>query len=502
MIPVLHTQAIREWDNFTIVNEPISSVDLMYRAAQACVDYILNHYTYNKPYVICCGNGNNGGDGFCIAYSLLQMRFDIKVIILESSNRSPDNIYYLQKLQQEFPETIFTFESIKVKKLNGIYIDCIFGTGLHSPLMGIYSEWISYIHRHASHIISIDSPSGLLCDEIILYEKNQVVNADVTLSFQCYKRTFLATETGNYCGKIILLDIGLSSHYPFLSQHNEWISDTAYIHSMYKKRNAFVHKGIMGHVLIVAGKLGSMGAAVLSTRAVMRSGAGLCTTMIPQTERYILQTTIPEAMLTFHEQEINTTFLQKYSSIVIGCALGLNTEANNILENILKHTTKPVILDADALHLIALNKKLLTLLLPNSLLTPHEKEFERIWGKINNTLNKVKLQREISIQLSIYILRKGKYTCMTCPDGKIFYNTSGCAGMATAGSGDVLSGIIGALYAQYHNMKTAMIMGAYIHGKAGEQAAIQHSEESLIASDIIESLGSVFKELKKYPLAP
>lgn len=495
MIPVLHAQDIKNWDNFTLLNEPILSIDLMYRAAQNCVDYIINQYTYDIPYIICCGNGNNGGDGFCIAYSLLKMKFNIKIVIIETTNRSPDNIYYLEKLQHEFLESLFTFNEIKDKELNGIYIDCIFGTGLHTALSGIYTEWISYIHSHASHIISIDTPSGLHSDEILPYKKNQIINADVTLSFQCYKRTFLVPETGKYCGKIIILDIGLSIHYPYLYQHNEWISDSAYIYSLYKKRNDFVHKGTMGHVLVVAGKMGSMGAAVLTTKAVMRSGAGLCTTLIPKTERCILQNSIPEAMLAFHEQEINNTFLQKYNSIVIGCAIGLNTEAYQILEKVLKHSTIPVILDADALHLLALNKNLLTLLLPNSLLTPHEKEFERIWGKIDNNLNKIKLQREISIQHKIFILRKGKYTCMTCPDGNIYYNTSGSAGMATAGSGDVLSGIIGALYAQYQDMKKAMIMGAYIHGKAGEQAALLHSEESMIASDIIENLGAVFKKL-------
>lgn len=496
MIPVLHAQAIRDWDQYTIENEPISSIDLMYSAAQTCVDYIVDNYSYDDTFIVCCGNGNNGGDGFCIAYSLLQMRFNTKIIILENKNRSADNLYYLQRLQNEFPESLFTFDKIKDKELNGIYIDCIFGTGLHTALSDIYTQWISYIQSHASHIISIDTPSGLHCDEINLYNNNQILKADVTLSFQCYKKTFLVPETGKYCGKIIILDIGLSSNYPYLFKHNEWISDSAYILSMYKKRNEFVHKGNMGHVLIVAGKIGSMGAAVLSTSAAMRSGAGLCTTLIPLSERCILQTTIPEAMLTFHDQEINTSFLQKYNSIVIGCAIGLNTEANQILENVLKHSTIPVILDADALHILSLNKNLLTSLLPNSLLTPHEKEFERIWGKIDNSINKIKLQREISMQHKIFILRKGKYTCMTCPDGNIYYNTSGSAGMATAGSGDVLSGIIGALYAQYQDMKTAMIMGAYIHGKAGEQAALLHSEESMIASDIVENLGGVFKELR------
>jgi len=498
------TSQIRELDEFTIKHEPITSIDLMERAAQKIYMEVLRRVESNKQILIFAGPGNNGGDALALARMLLQSTFSVQVVLLHTGKLSADSETNRQRLLDRFPTVVIEqtdrFDTPTITA-NTVIIDGLFGSGLTRPLTGIFADAVHWINESGCSVISIDIPSGLQGDIPLTSKGEQdiIIKANYTFSLQFPKLAFLLPENENFVGEWKVLDIGTHPQAIAETASAFYYLDKSDIRSILKPRQKFSHKGTFGHALIVAGSHGMAGALVLASTAALRSGAGLISIHGPGCNRTIVQTAIPEVI--FHSDE-NTDIItqlpatEKYSAIAIGPGIGTGMETCIMLEQFLRQQETPCILDADALNIISQQPYLLELIPQNSILTPHPKEFERIFGKCSNSFERMQKAGEAARQFSIYIILKGAYTVIATPDGKLFFNSTGNSGMATAGSGDVLTGILAGLLAQGYSPEETAKVGVFIHGMAGDLAAKTESEESLIASDIIHHLGATFRLLK------
>lgn len=500
---ILTAQLLRDWDEFTMKNEPVASIDLMERAAGKCFSWLEEQGYLVLPFSIFCGKGNNGGDGLAIARMLVERSCKVEVYILEFGFKGTvDFQTNLERLQQ-YPETSIHFiqdENAFPKLPNyNIVIDALLGSGLTRPLDGITKKLVDHINKSRCEIISIDIPSGLAADQSS--KGNTIVQANHTLSFQCYKPALLMAENSGVIGETHLLDIKLHPDYLQTIQTNNDLIDEKLIRTIYKPRNSFSHKGNFGHALMIAGSYGKIGAAVLSAKACLRSGVGLLNCHVPKCGYEILQSTVPEAMLF---TDINTNTVTKvnadisiYASIGIGPGIGTTPQTRKMLKDILKSAKKPMLLDADALNGLAMEKKMPALPL-GSILTPHPKEFERLFGKSKNEYERNEKALLKAKTMKCFIVLKGHHTFIATPSGHGYFNSTGNAGMATAGSGDVLSGIITGLLAQGYSSEHSAVLGVYLHGLAGDIAAEKFSKEAMIASDIIDCLGEALKRISTF----
>lgn len=500
---ILSAEEIRAWDEYTIRHEPIRSIDLMERASSACVNWITVKYPDAPSFIICCGKGNNGGDGLAIARMLMERHYPVTVYILEFGHLgTPDfqtNLARLHKMQGADIHFIQSAENIHPFQPEAVIVDALFGSGLNRAVEGITALLVDHMNRSGCEIVSIDVPSGLFTDRSS--RGNPCVEARHTLSFQCYKAAFLFAENGIATGEVHLLDIGLHPEfYEGLAGTYEWV-DEKVILSIRKPRDRFAHKGIFGHALLVAGSYGKIGAAVLSARACLRSGAGLLTSRVPVCGYDILQVAVPESMVRTDPHDSFLTSIPEdltvYDSIGIGPGIGTAPETKMMLRDLLDSFRNPVVLDADALNLIAGHKDFLKMIPAGSVLTPHPREFERLFGETANDFDRARVALDKARELACIIIVKGHYSFIASPDGKGFFNSTGNAGMATAGSGDVLTGILTGLLAQGYSSIEAALLGVYIHGKAGDIALLDSSEEALTAGDIIDHLGVAFAGLNR-----
>jgi hydroxyethylthiazole kinase-like uncharacterized protein yjeF len=500
---ILDVNQIREADKYTIEHEPIASIDLMERAALTCVNWIVERYDVNSKFEILCGPGNNGGDGLAIGRILIEKKYDVTVFIINYSDKLSENFsvnYNRLKsiIDKNSIQEISSSEEFK-NKLNlsqhTVFIDAILGSGLNKPAEGLIADVINYVNRIQLPVIAIDIPSGLYGDQLN-HPTDSIIKSTHTLTFQFPKLSFMFVETAKYTGVFSILDIGLHQDYiDNVSTHNYFITNTDVV-SFLKPRNKTAHKGDFGHALIVAGSYGKIGASVLSAKSCMRSGAGLLTVHLPKCGYQIMQTSLPEAMVEADDEEqfISTNIrLEKYNAIGAGPGIGNEKQTQNVIKLLIQNTTVPLIFDADAINIISENKTWLSFIPANSIFTPHLKEFERLTGKVENSFERLKMQREFSIKYQLFIVLKGTHTSISCPDGDVFFNSTGNPGMATAGSGDVLTGIITSFVAQGYTSQEACMLGVYIHGLAGDFAASEKTEHGMIASDIIEHLADAFK---------
>ena len=495
---ILSAEEIRLWDQYTIQNEPINSIDLMERAAHQCLDWLENNsYTHQHIHIF-CGKGNNGGDGLAIARMLTDRKIPVSVHILEFGHKGTDDFQTNLARLHQYPGVIIRFiqtrENFPKLDPDDLVIDALLGSGLNRGLDGVTAALVTHINDSSCVVISIDIPSGLFADRT---SKDQVIiKADHTLSFQNYKLSFLLPENGFTIGEVHILDIGLHADYYQTLSSKYILTDDDTIRALYKPRNRFSHKGNFGHALIIAGGFGKIGAAVLAARACLRSGAGLVTTHVPKCGYDIMQTALPEAMVM---TDFNSSFItkieddvSKYDAIGIGPGIGSASETRTMLRSVFDQFKKPLALDADALNIISAERELFRNIPQGSVLTPHPKEFERLFGKTTDDFERMKLALSKAKELNCVILLKGHHTLIAAPNGTAFFNSTGNAGMATGGSGDVLTGIITSLLAQNYSSLDASILGTYIHGLSGDIAASQLSQEAMIAGDIIDHIPAAF----------
>lgn len=498
---ILSAEEIRLWDQYTIEHEPIASIELMERAAGQCAGWLLEKYTVASSFAIFCSKGNNGGDGLAIARILMEKNYTVSIYILEFGHKGTTdfqaNLASLYKQPGAGIHFIQSAENFHPFIPGQVIIDALFGSGLNRKLEGVTAGLVEHINNSGCKIVSIDIPSGLFVDRSS--KGNLTVQANHTLSFQCYKPAFLFAENDEALGEIHIIDIGLDNNfYQSVSSQFELVDD-AIIHSIHKPRKRFSHKGNYGHALLVAGSYGKMGAAVLSARACMRSGVGVLTCHIPKCGLDILQSSVPEAMvMTDTNSSFNTKInddLARHEAIGIGPGIGTASETKMLLREIFDAYRSPIILDADALNLLSTQKDLLKQIPAGSVLTPHPKEFERLFGESANDFDRIQLAIQKANDLDCIIVLKGHHTFIATPDGKGFFNSTGNAGMATAGSGDVLTGILTGLLAQGYSSVETAILGVYLHGLAGDFAAKEFSMEAMVAGDIINNLGQAFKRI-------
>ncbi|SMP36203.1 NAD(P)H-hydrate dehydratase [Chryseobacterium profundimaris] len=492
---IFTAEQIRDCDQYTIKNEPVSSMQLMERAAEACVEWISENCNHHRNFAIFCGSGNNGGDGFAIARMLYQKGFDVDVFTNMKAKFSPDaqeNFRHVKEITgisvREFKETSgYRFDS------RTVIIDALFGTGLSRSLDGEMKDLVEFLNLQKNIKISIDLPSGLMADTI---SDSEIFMADYTLTFQFWKKSFLHAETGKFTGKVQVLDIHLNQDYIEENETRDFVIDDEVIKSIFKIRSEFSHKGTYGKVNIIGGSYGKMGAAVLSTRAALKAGAGLTFTIAPKCGYEILQTSDPEAMFIEGGKDFIESFhIDETAVCGIGPGLGTHEKTAEGFLKFLKSYSKPLILDADALNIIAQNPHHLNLIPEKSIITPHPKEFERLFGKTENSFQRTVLAKDKSRELKIYIVLKDHHTQIITPEGMVFYNITGNSGLAKGGSGDILTGIVTSFLAQQYTEQEAAILGVWFHGRAAEYASEKHSKESMLPSDVINEFGNVFSVL-------
>ena len=501
MLKILSSKQIKALDAFTIERDEITSIDLMERACRAFTNWFVENFDERIQVGIVCGTGNNGGDGLGIARLLKEKSYPIVVWIIRSEGVPTadfsENLERAQRTNVEIFEILHADADIKPFEETDVLIDAIFGSGLNRPVEGIYKSIIDAMNAATVRRVAVDIPSGLMADQA---SAGAVFKADYTVSFQLPKLSFFLPESYRFVGEWVLVDIGLQKE--FINN-----ADTKYHYitlkgcrKILKRRSRFDHKGTYGHALLVAGSIGKMGAAVLSSRAAVRSGLGLLSVHIPRCGNVILQTSVPEAMVSLDISEDILTSppsVDRYSSIGIGPGLGKATDSVKAMKSILQHFRKPMVIDADALNILAENRELLPLIPEGTILTPHPKEFERLVGTWYDDFQRLQKLREMASQLKCIVVLKGAFTSIAEPEGNVYFNATGNPGMATGGTGDVLTGILTGLLAQHYASLDAALLGTYLHGLSGDIAALEKGMNSLIASDIIEFLPAAFLKIRR-----
>jgi len=500
---ILAVENIREADKYTIKNEPITSIDLMERAAHQLYRWIKKRIHKYQPIKIYAGLGNNGGDGLVLARLLGEKGYEVQVFIINyADNRSEDfkiNLNRLEKLEDVTIEMIEKTSDIRDISEEDVVVDAIFGSGLTRPVTDLIGDVIKFINSSGAITIAVDMPSGLFADQASK-NKGAIISADYTLSFQFPKLSFLLPENDKYVGEWHILDIGLHPDYINSVDVKHYFLTKRDVQPTLKARNKFSHKGRFGHALLIAGSYGKMGAAILASRASLRSGVGLLHTHIPKAGYDIMQTAVPECMLSIDRYDnyfSEVPVLDGYSTIGVGPGLGLEKQSQMALKLLIQNYQNPIVFDADALNILAENKTWLSFLPKGSILTPHPKEFERLVGKWSDDFEKLQLLKDFCFKYGIYVVLKGAYTCTCTPDGNFYFNSTGNPGMGTAGSGDVLTGLITGLLAQGYTSGQATTLGVYLHGLAGDLAAKKTGYEAMIAGDIIKYFGKAFSKLRK-----
>ena len=502
---ILTAKQLKETDAATIQHQGITSPELMERAAEQCVEWLEKNISIDHKIKIVCGQGNNGGDGLAIARLLIEKQYNIELSVVRYSEKCSEDFLANEDkiLEDEITDIldICTPEQLDIEKGSNekiILIDAIFGTGLNKPVEGFVAEVIEKMNVSGYPIIAIDIPSGLFADDNT-GNKGKIIKAGHTLSFQMPKLSFMFADNFQYVGDFSILDIGLDERSIEQQSTNNYFITEEIAKTIYTPRQKFSHKGTCGHALLVAGSYGKMGAAVLAAKAGLRAGAGLITTHVPKCGYEIIQTSVPEAMVNIDSNEhflTDNIHLESFNAIGVGPGLGTEKQSQNILKLLIQNSQNPIVLDADALNILSENKTWISFLKAESILTPHPKEFGRLAGNTTTGFDRYALQKEFSIKNKVYVVLKGAHTSVSCPDGTVYFNSTGNPGMATAGSGDVLTGIITGLLAQAYSPKDACMLGVYLHGLAGDIAAKKLSEEAMVAGDIIDNIGAAYLEIK------
>jgi hydroxyethylthiazole kinase-like uncharacterized protein yjeF len=492
MLPLLTSAQIREADAYTIANEPISSVNLMERAAKALVGWFVNHFPDKKqPVTVYCGTGNNGGDGLAIARMLDAHQYNaLSVKVVRFSDKASDDFNINLKRIQDTGITLSEIgpgESLPDEH-SPVIIDALLGTGLNKPLEDDYKRLVNHINSLEKTVVAVDVPTGFFSDGEMPPDA-VMLRSDLVITFQQPKINFLLPESRPYIKCWEVVNIGIDEKFvATLNSPYQLVADKD-IRQLLKPRHRFSNKGTYGHALIVAGQSETMGAALLCASGCAYSGAGLTTACVPQSGLTALNSYLPEIMAIVRQgNQLPKIDWASFSTIGIGPGLGKDDAALALLTDILTNYKKPVVIDADALNLLSAHKELWTTIPANSILTPHMKEFDRLFGEHKNWWQRIQTGIKKAKEHSIYILLKNDYTLIITPRGKVYFNTTGNAAMATGGMGDVLTGIITSLLAQKYSSEEACIVGAYVHGKAGDELALPNRMNVVLPGILAERI--------------
>ena len=494
---------IRELDKYTIEHEPIKSVDLMERAAKALTHAITSEWSAATPVIVFAGPGNNGGDALAVARMLIEQNYSVSAYLFNiSGHLSEDCAVNKARLTEKRAKALIEVrEEFEPPQLEAgtLVVDGLFGSGLNKPLAGGFASLVKYINASQAQVVSLDIPSGLMTEDNTYNIRANIIRADLTLTLQHKKLSFLFPENQQYIGRLRVLDIRLSQEGTEKIEANYTLIEENDIRPLFLQRSPYAHKGNMGNALIIAGSYGMGGAAVLATKACLRAGAGKVTAHTPKQNNVIMQVSVPEAIIQLDREE--TVFseaveTEDYDALGIGPGLGTSESTAIAIISQIRRTQCPIVVDADAINILANRRAWLQQLPKGIIMTPHPKELERLEGHSADSYEQLSKACNLAERLQAFVILKGHHSALCMPDGHVIFNSTGNAGMATAGSGDVLTGIITGLLARGYKQKEACLIGMYLHGLAGDIAARELGEESLIASDIIQYLPKAFKKLR------
>ena len=502
---IFSKEQIYEGDKQTAIHQGIDSAALMERAGEQIFNWMhLRMQGTQVPIHIFCGIGNNGGDGLVLARHLILAGYTVKTYVVNYSvKRSKDfliNYDRIKNVTKHWPVLMESEDDFPMIAQDDIIVDAVFGIGLNRPVI----DWVQTLFRHfkASNAftLSIDIPSGLYLDKAPDHESG-IVHASYTLSFSCPKLVFFLPETAKFTKQWEVLDIGLDAEFMQTTQTDAVVIGRFEVLSIYKPRDLFSHKGHFGHSLVIGGSYGKIGAVVLASRAALSSGCGLVTAFVPKCGYTVLQASFPEAMVITDNDEHYITdidFKIQPSVIALGVGMGTNPKTITALKRFLKQNKTSLVIDADGINILSENKSFLELLPKQTVLTPHPKELERLIGKWSDDFDKLEKAKVFSKKHDVVLVIKGAHS-ITVYNNMLYVNATGNPGLATAGSGDVLTGIITGLISQQYDVLSATVFGVYLHGKSADIAIADYGYQSLIASHVIEYLGAAYLDLFKEP---
>lgn len=506
---IFNTKEIKAIESDTVKNEQISHIELMERAALSVAYEIMSHWRPDRRFVMFAGPGNNGGVALAVSRILTQQgysRIEVFFFNVPSSrlseccriNRdrlcSVEGIDYTEVVSGEFDPPALGRDDI--------IIDGLFGSGLLEPLKGGFTSLVQYINESKSagaYIVALDTPSGLL-GEYNMGDRRNIIKANVTYAFQFKRLSFFFAENAENVGECKVLDVGLSQDTIRTMHSNCYLVEDYEVKDVLRHRTLHCNKYDFGNLLLVAGSYGMYGAAILAARAAMRSGVGLMSVHAPCSGLEILQISVPEAKFDADQNDFVTTDValkHDYQAVALGPGIGTDEKTCDALEKFLKNYRKPCVLDADALNCIYKRPTMLDFIPPKSVITPHAMEFDRIFGTHHSEEERLRRALEVAKKYQIVIVLKAHHTITVSDKGRVYVNSNGNPGMATAGSGDVLTGIIAALLAQGYDSRTSAVLGVFIHGAAGDMAAQSHGVYGMVSGDIVENIGQVIRNLTR-----
>jgi NAD(P)H-hydrate epimerase len=510
MIPILTAAQIKEADDYTIANEPISSTDLMERAARACSERIISWlergpfgYGRGSKVIIFCGPGNNGGDGAAIARHLSEAGHKVTLVrTAKDEGTSPDNREMIRRLKEQ--DVIIRYlDDTPIEDMIGrtdVVIDAIFGIGATRPIQGRILELVTSINSSGRPVISIDMPSGLFTEDNGSNDPKGIIRAFWTLTFEVPKPSLLLAVNIQFTGHVEVVPTGLDFNYINALHTDIYILEEKDVIPLIPIRPRAGHKGVFGHAMLIGGSAGKAGAAVLAVQATLRSGVGLVTVHSPSVCIPVLQESSPEAMSSTGGDGFITDLpkLDPFTAVGIGPGIGEHTDTHLVIKNLIRSGYTKLVMDADALNILSENPTWRSFLPANTILTPHPKEFDRLHGSTAaNDHERLQNARQMAMKHGVIIVLKGTRTAICDPNGKVFFNVNGNVGMARGGSGDALTGLITGLLAQRLSPLQAAILGVYIHGSAGDICARERGMDGMSISEMIAAIPDAWKLLRQ-----
>lgn len=502
---VVTAQEMAEIDKVTIERYGVPSLVLMERAALSVAKHIIPLGVKNL--IILVGPGNNGGDGVAVGRILKNNGFNIKVFQLFPDDKLSNDCKKQLEIAEKYGISLFKRYPTK-KELSEaeVIVDALFGTGLKKKIEGDLAKLINLINSLNKTVIAVDIPSGVSSDsgEIL----GIAIKASLTVTFGLPKRGHLLFPGREFVGKLFIEDIGFPKELTESEGLKVSLINKEFVCSLIPPRPLYSHKGTYGHVLVIAGSVGKTGAALMCSKSALRAGSGLVTMAVPAALKVVFQSKVLEEMilpLPSNTQTLSKDAIRKIEEFVnekadvvaFGPGVGVNDDTEEILKFLLKHCNIPIVIDADGITLLSNKKGLLNGTKANVVLTPHPGELSRLIKIPVKEIekNRIEITQNVAKDLNTVLVLKGVPTIISEPGGNTFINTTGNPGMATGGTGDVLTGIIASFIGQGLNTFHASVAGVYIHGLSGNLAAKYRGKHGLIAGDLIDNLPQAIKEL-------
>ncbi len=504
-------QEIKNIDRRAIKDFGIPGPVLMENAAAAIMTEMENFFdglTGTRVGII-CGKGNNGGDGLTLARRLTIRGVPVTVALLaqfsDVAGEAKVNLSILRKMEVEIVQNASPRSLGEIISWSDIIVDALLGVGLSSPLTGTYAKAVEMINRSGCPVVAVDIPTGINADTGAVM--GTAVKADLTVTMALLKRGLVLYPGADHAGAVRVADIGIPAQAVDQEKIDVSLLDRGHAWGLIGPRHPDSHKGDFGHLMVVAGSLGKAGAAVMTARGGLRTGAGLVSVATPNSLVPIIQQQVFEAMCIPAAESIDGTIgigaenelLQaagKMTACAIGPGLSTHSETAITVRNLIQALSVPMIIDADGLNCLAGSLDLLKRASAPIIMTPHPGEMGRLMGISTSEVQKDRIgaASNFARKYGVTLVLKGAGTIVASPDGRIFINSTGNPGMATGGTGDVLTGMIGSLLAQGHPATEAACLGVYLHGLAGDLAAKEKGEAGMIAGDLIEKIPEAIKQ--------